>query len=403
MLSTPQNHSTTLALIEIIDNILTDLEEGNYVAGLYIDLSKAFDTVDHNILIKKLQFCGIRGQASKWFESYLSERKQFTIVNNKHSELKTIKYGVPQGSVLGPLLFLIFTNDIVNCTQEENKTRLFADDTNIFISRDNPKALKDSITTVLLDLFEWCHHNKLTINLNKTCYTVFKTKNKKIPEFLNNIKIDKVLIQKVPSAKYLGVILDENLNWEEHIDNLNKSLIKTSNSFKIIKKKIHENNKLILYYAYIYSKIQYGIEMYGRASTTTLKKVQTQQNRALKILYNKDYLTPTKALHIDLNILLIQDIYRLNVAKFVYKQKNNLLPEIFNNLYIENNQIHTHNTRQRNNLHLKHPENKYGKLKIEHQGTEIWNSLPLKIRNVKTTKNFSKKNKKYFQQLYLNN
>jgi hypothetical protein len=251
-----QGHSTSLALIEIIDNILSDLEEGKLVAGIYIDLSKAFDTVDHEILLDKLNHYGIRGQALNWFQDYLSNRKQYSIVNGKHSELKNINYGVPQGSVLGPLLFLIYTNDIANCTKEENKTRLFADDTGIFISRNTPSELKRSMISVLKDQFEWCHHNKLTINLTKTCFTIFKGKNKKVPEFLNNIKINDVLIKKVPSANYLGVILDENLNWQDHIENLNKALIKTSNSFKIIKKRVHENNKIVLYNAYIYSKIQ---------------------------------------------------------------------------------------------------------------------------------------------------
>ncbi len=172
---------------------------------------------------------------------------------------------------------------------------------------------------VLTDLFEWCRLNKLTVNISKTCYTVFKTRNKIIPEFLNNIQIEDTVIPKVPSAKYRRVILDENLNWEEHIENLNKLFIKTGNSFKIIKNRVETECKILLYYAYIYSKVQYGIEVYGRATITSLKNVQTQQNRALKILYNKYDLTPTKELHQDLQIILIQDIYKLSIAKFVYK------------------------------------------------------------------------------------
>ena len=386
-----ENHSTIMALTEIVDNILQDLENGKHVAGVYLDLSKAFDTVDHDILLSKLRHNGIRGQGLKWFESYLSNRKQFTYINGKQSKLNSVSHGVPQGSVLGPLLFLIYTNDIVNCTKPDVKTRLFADDTNGFITSNSPKQLKHSIKTFLSDIFTWCNDNKLTVNLNKTCYTIFKSRRITIPDYLNNININNNTIKRVPSVKYLGIILDENLNFDEHIDNLNNSIIKTDNSLKIIKRRVHEENKKLLYYAYVYSKIQYGIEVYGRAKLSTLKRVQTQQNRALKILYSKDYRTPTKTLYKDLDLLMVTDIYKICIAKFVYKQKNGLLPEIFDNLFKENNQVHSHNTRQINNIHHKRTRNNYGQITTENQGTNIWNSIPVEIRNLKTMKNFCRK------------
>ena len=395
-----KKHSTSLALIDIIDNILEDLESGNYVAGLFIDFSKAFDTVNHEILADKLHHYGIRGHALDWFRSYLCDRNQFTVVNGKSSNLKSIKCGVPQGSVLGPLLFLIYTNDIANCTKQTNKTRLFADDTGMFLSRDNPTSLRYSLKTILSDLQLWCHRNKLTINLIKTCYIVFKTMHQIIPESLNNIKLDNVLIQKVSSNKYLGVTLDENLNWDEHIDSLNKCLAKTSNSFKIIKKRVHEENKIVLFNAYILSKVQYGIEVYGKANATSLKKVQVQQNKSLKILFNKDPLISTKILHQELNTLLVKDIYNLSIAKFVFKYKHSMLPDIFDNVLTENSKIHQHNTRQSKNMHVTHKANRYGEKKTSHQGSSIWNSLPNDIKNSKTIKNFSKKLKKLMIQSY---
>jgi retron-type reverse transcriptase len=161
-----------MALIEIVDNILSDLENGKYISGIYLDLSKAFDTVDHKILLYKLNHYGIRDHSLKWFESYLSDRTQFTYINNNQSNLKPMKYGVPQGSVLGPLLFLIYTNDIVNSTSQDCKTRLFADDTNGFVTADSPAQLKHLISSFLEDIFSWCSENKLTVNLDKTCYTI---------------------------------------------------------------------------------------------------------------------------------------------------------------------------------------------------------------------------------------
>ncbi len=162
-----ENSSTTLALTEIVDNILKYLENGKYVAGIYLDLSKAFDTVDHNILLSKLNHYGIRGLEFQWLDSYVSNRKQFTYVNHNQSKLNSINYGVSQCSVLGPLLFLIYTNDIINSTKEDVKTRLFADDANGFITSNSPSQLKNSIKTFLADIFTWCNANKL-INLDNT-------------------------------------------------------------------------------------------------------------------------------------------------------------------------------------------------------------------------------------------
>ena len=140
------NYSTILAIIEIIENILEALQSGKMVAGIYLDLSKAFDTVDHNVLLYKLETYGIRGLPLKWFKSYLTERKQYTSTNGKKSSCNTIKYGVPQGSVLGPLLFLIYTNDVANALDSDYKLRLFADDSNVFIVSDEPHNLKQQMT-----------------------------------------------------------------------------------------------------------------------------------------------------------------------------------------------------------------------------------------------------------------
>ncbi len=173
--------------------------------------------------------------------------------------------------------------------------------------------------------------------------------------------------------------LDEHLDWQEHIKDINISLTKIGNSFKIIKHQIPESNKLVFINAYIFSKIQYYIEVYGQASTSTLRKVQIQQNRALKILHNKDYYTPTKSLYKELNLLLVEDIYKVGGLKFVYKQQNNLLPNVFSQFDIENSSIHSHKTRQSHDLH-----------RIIYQGPFLWNSIPSQLGSFHL-KTFSKK------------
>ena len=385
-----QKYSTILALIETVDNIQQDLENGYYVGGIYLDLSKAFDTVDHSILLDKLYNYGIRGHALSWFHSYLYNRKQFTVVNGAKSDVKTVTYGVPQGSVLGPLLFLIYTNDLVNSINPCNKLRLFADDSNVFITKSSPQELKSEMKTTLLNLFEWFKANKLSVNLRKTSYTIFANKSRKVPDLLNSITVNNIAIKRVSSAKYLGVTLDEKLKWDDHITSLQKTLMRTTNSFKIIKHYIPEKNKILLFNAYISSKIQYGIELYGRANPTLLNKIQIRQNRALKVLYNKDFLTPTNVLHSNFQILKVDDQYKLNVLKFVYKQQNNLLPEIFGNQFVHNHNIHCHNTRQSKKLHLYQHHTTHGTNKISYQGPKLWNSIPTEIQGSSSLKVFSK-------------
>ncbi len=260
---------------------------------------------------------------------------------------------------------------------------------------DSLLKLKCTITKVLTEIFDWWNANKLTVNLNKTCYTIFKApKKKKIPEFLNNVKINNVNIARVKSAKYLWVTLDENLNWKEHVRETNKAIIKTANAFKIVKHRLSQTTEPLLYHAYIYSKIQYGIEVYGKASATTITKVQTQQNRTLKILFSKDYYIPMQLLHKELKVLLIKDIYKLSIVKFLYKHQTYLLPEIFNDYFTQNHKIHKHNTRQSDVLHIKHTSNQKGKNTTKYQGAVLWNSLPKTLIQAETTKSFSKNLKK---------
>ena len=171
-----KDHSTTLAIMEICENIIDTLNKGSYITGLYLDLSKAFGTVDHKILLYKLEQYGIRGTPLTWFNSYLSNRLQYNLVNGTKSDTMNIRYGVPQGSVLGPLLFLLYTNDIPNCLPENHKMRLFADDSNIFISSHSPKALKNKLKMAVERILKWLGDNKLSQSEQKHSIASFRQK-----------------------------------------------------------------------------------------------------------------------------------------------------------------------------------------------------------------------------------
>jgi len=187
-----KNHSTSLALIDVVDNIYQNLDASLTVVGIYLDLTKAFDTVNHELLLYKLQNYGIRGIAYHWFKSYLCNRQQFTVINNVSSCFTYVPCGVPQGSTLGPLLFLLYINDISRVLPGEN-VKLFADDTNLFISGVDVNTLNQKCNYCIDTLNRWFVANRLHVNVDKTNIMVFpKAKAKDICVKLSDITIAKV-------------------------------------------------------------------------------------------------------------------------------------------------------------------------------------------------------------------
>uniref|UniRef100_A0A3P9L4Z8 Reverse transcriptase domain-containing protein n=1 Tax=Oryzias latipes TaxID=8090 RepID=A0A3P9L4Z8_ORYLA len=238
-----ENRSTSLAIIDAVEEITNALDKKKYAAGIFIDLKKAFDTLNHDILLDKLEVYGIRGLALTWVKSYLTGRKQFVKIDEYTSETKEISCGVPQGSILGPLLFNIYINDIFNVSKLM-KLILFADDTNIFYSTDNQRELIKVVNTELNKIKLWMDYNKLSLNLNKTKVMFFGNynANKEL-----SIEINNVFIERVTEIKFLGVFIDDKLSWKPHIRHIQT---KVSKSISIVNKSKHilgYNSRYLLY------------------------------------------------------------------------------------------------------------------------------------------------------------
>ena len=209
--------------MEVLDNIYQYYDNHEITMGIYLDLHKAFDTVNHSILIEKLAVYGIRGIVLKWFTSYLENRKQYTVLANYDSGLESVKCGVPQGSVLGPLLFLIYINDIQYAVPNAT-LKLFADDTNLFLHNSDPTKLFAMANSSMSCLSEWFLANRLSLNLTKTCYSIFGP-NHKITTGLK-LYINNEEIQNTECCKYLGIFIDSELKWRNHINHIYSKLIK---------------------------------------------------------------------------------------------------------------------------------------------------------------------------------
>ena len=211
-----QKYSTTHALIHLTDKIRHEIDKGNYARGIFVDFQKAFDTVDHHILLKKLEYYGIRGISNKWFASDLSNRKQFVSINGYKSTLADVKCGVPQGSILGPFLFLIYINDL-HIAIKYSKVHHFADDIDLLNFNHCVKSINKQVSYDLKNLSNWLKANKISLNIGKTELVLFTSSKKQLDCDLK-IKLNGKRLYETDSVRYLRIQIDKRLTWKQQIN-----------------------------------------------------------------------------------------------------------------------------------------------------------------------------------------
>ena len=365
-------HSTYMALMLLTDKLIKCMENGEIVIGVFLDFSKAFDTVDHTILLKKLYHYGIRGVAYHWFESYLNNRKQYVTYNGVKSTMKTIRCGVPQGSILGPLLFLIYINDLANVCKQ-TVPFLFADDTNLFKNGNDINSIVESLNSELSDISLWLKINKLSLNIKKTHYMIFTTK-RKIIEFLD-IKIDGTNIERVDDTKFLGVYIDEKLNWKKHISYLSGKVSRGMGILVKARKLITPDALKTLYFSFIYPFFTYCNHVWGKTSATSLNRLVILQKRCIRILTSSKCYEHTEPLFDKLGLLKFHDINKYLYARFMYRWYHADLPSIFHDIFVRVDNVHHYSTRQNSHLYCTEAKTELGKTKLTYQGPFIWNKV----------------------------
>ena len=294
-----KGRSTILALHSSVNIVQNALKDGKHVLGIFIDLSKAFDTLDHKILLDKLEHYGIRGNAKRLFESYLIGRRQYTAFNNICSDRLQVLFGVPQGSVLGPLLFLIYINDLKNCYNEIGcNFILYADDTNIFVVGSSKDDAFRKANFMLKEVYNYMKCNLLHINMKKCCYMHFEPSStdtsgvcsRSLP-FVGNsdeskaIYINNVMIKEVSEVKFLGIILDNQLNWLPHVKYLVNKLRSAASALCRIRHWIPKDKYLTVYHALFESHLTYGITVWGGVSKVWMDQVFKIQKHCVRVLF----------------------------------------------------------------------------------------------------------------------
>ena len=302
-----KKRSTNLAIMELVTKISKAIDDKEYTMGVFLDLSKAFDTVNHNILLYKLEHFGIRGVVLEWFKNYLSNREQIVKYKLTVSNGLTIKCGVPQGSVLGPLLFLIYVNDITKSSQILSFI-LFADDTNLFFSHKDPE-------------------------------TLYKTMNQEP-------------INQVNYTKFLGLYIDEELTWKYHINHVTMKVAKMTGIMAKARHFLPLKTLLTLYNTMIYPYLTYCNIIWASTYPTRLKPILRIQKKFIRIITFANYTEKSGPLFKSLKILKIFELNTYLTAVFMYSYNHDKLPAFFDNFFQTNESIHSHNTRSSSKVHI---------------------------------------------------
>ena len=382
-------HCTYMALANLVDRITNELEHKKFSIGVFIDLSKAFDTLNHSILVNKLRLYGVRGIANNWFASYLSNRKQFVQIDNVASGVLPVKCGVPQGSILGPLLFILYINDIMHVSNLA-KLIMFADDTNIFFSGADLDELSNHVNIELDKFSRWFKVNKLSLNIKKTSFILFRARSRQIKTNLV-IKIDGLKIEEVTKTKFLGVILNNTLTWNDHIEMVKCKLSKNIGVIARIRYCVPKAVLLSLYHSLVAPYLQYCNLVWAVHRSASLSALFLCQKRAIRVVTNSQRLSHTAPLLQFLGVLPLSAINDLQVGCFMYCAVHNLLPNYFKTLFVMNANVHTHFTRTSQRLHKKYHRLNVTKYSVRVYGAVLWNSLCIDHQNLPTLLSFKRK------------
>ena len=387
-----QKYSTTHALINLTESIRQTLDEGSFGCGIFVDLQKAFDTVDHKILLHKLEFYGIRGVCNDWFKSYLSDRKQFVSINGYNSDLMPVIYGVPQGSVLGPLLFLIYINDLHKAIRY-CKVHHFADDTNLFHTNKSVKNLNKLVNHDMKQLNNWLSANKISLNVEKTELVIFKSPRKVLSDEIK-IKLTGKRLYPSNSVKYLGVRIDKFLHWHDQVNNIAVKLNRANALLLKIRNYVNMKTLRNIYYAIFDSHLTYSCIVWAQ-NINTVNRLIILQKKALRIMNFKDQLFHSSPLFSENNILKFIDKITLENILFVNKSINRQVPPIFYDWFTFSGDLHRYETCWSVTDHLIIPTfwtQKCGRFSITASTIYSWKSIQnLLIKNLSLENSISKK------------
>ena len=375
-------HSTQHALASLTELVRLALDEGSFACGIFVDFAKAFDTVDHSILLKKLEHYGIRGLANDWFRSYLKNRRQFVSINGFDSTHQVMKYGVPQGSVLGPLLFLIYINDLHSAVKF-SVTHHFADDTNFLYISKSLKKIQKYVNLDLRFVCNWLKANKISLNASKTEMLVFRDPRRKI-DFDLKIKIDGKKVTPSKFVKYLGIYLDNFLSWHQQEQDMRSRLNRAAGMLCKIRHYVNFDTLKMIYHGIFSSVLMYGSLIWGQHNRI-VNRLQTIQNKAIRYMTFKPKRTSTIPLLKKTGILSLQDYITQQNCLFAHDSINGNLPTplLDDRITFVQSAGNTRGKRLNQLVNFRTNTILYGTKSIKSRAVEAWNRINVELHDMK--------------------
>jgi len=406
-------HSTSHPMLHLLDKVSEALNKNMYTIAIFCDLKKAFDTCNHDILLSKLERYGVRGTELTWFSSYLKNRQQYVEIGGERSQLGEVKMGVPQGSILGPLLFLIYINDLPDSSKLVSL--LFADDTTLLYSHDDLQTLTQIINTEFQKICNFFRSNGLVLHPSKTNFILFTTKrvDQKIEIFCNNNNLDQncptlispieqvTVESKMPAIKYLGVYFDPNLNFKFHLSSLSNKLSRALYALRLAKNFLSSNSLIMLYFALFHCHLNYANLIWSTADSSSINKIFKMQKNAIRIIHGANYNAHTEPIFKKLEILPLPDLITFAQLQFMHRYVNNMLPSSFSGKweYAGNRNIGINNMQLRHNKDLIVPFARIAlTAKMPHSNLpKIWNLFrENELKTEKSPTRFDTELKKFF-------
>ena len=377
------NHSTQTSLQRVNDDFLENIDDKNITLVCCFDLKKCFDSIIHSVLLKKLRKYGITNTEHSWFKSYLTNRSQATFYQNKLSSFTNIHTGIPQGSILGPLIFLIFINDIQNIPHR-CKINLYADDILLYSCDEDINIASSILQEDVNRILKWFQDNKLTVNVQKTFLIPFAS-----PHRIKSIKSCPVIcannskLEWKFECKYLGVILDSCLTWKPHIEYMCNELRPKIGLLSRLRHILPRKELCMIYMTLIQSIIDYGITLWGFSSKANVAQIARFQKRCARLITGQfNYTISSQLLLNELNLLNIEDRIQYFISIAIFKCLLKLAPYYLQDKLTLCNELHDYLTRDTTLLSIPQARTNYMKRSFAFQGPSLWNSLPPPIRSL---------------------
>lgn len=379
--------STDTAIATFTDKVKSYIDKGDISGAILIDFSKAFDTIDRNILFKKLEFYGITGPGLAIIKSFLQDRYQIVSFNSHNSTRVITNWGVPQGSILGPLLFLTYINDLPLCLSYSSCI-LYADDTTILSHHPDIDSLISNLQSDLFALEYWCLTNKLSINVSKTCFIPFYSPQRKFPAILP-LYINSQPIPLHEKACFLGIIIDTHLKFHFHVVSICKKIAYGVRALLKARHFFNTRTLTCLYFAFVHSHLNYCISSWGGSYNVHVSPLEKIQKQVMRIITFSNWQSPSSPLFTQLNILPLSKLYEYSLATMLFRAINN---DLVLDMFPSNLVCNTNNTRfvSQNNLLLPKVRTNYGKQTIAFSAISFWNTLSIDLKNAKSLFFFKK-------------